>query len=124
MNLSGLVRLMDENGTHEDSQSGRLEVFYKGEWGTVCDDGDGKDGSSIIQGNHNMATVVCRMLNYLCGIVHNKAGKGQGTGRIWLDDVRCTGSELHLFDCPSAPKGSHSCHHGEDVGISCGNNCK
>jgi len=116
----GDVRLMSEDGTHENSYtgSGRLEVFYKGEWGTVCDDGS-------VQGNNNMATVVCRMLKYpsLCGTVH-KAGKRQGTRRIWLDDVRCTGSELSLFDCPSTRKGSYSCDHDEDVGITCEYNCK
>ena len=104
---------------------GRLEVFYMGEWGTVCDDGDDKmgDGSSV-QGNNNMATVVCRMLdmgyrgNYR-GTVYNKAGMGEGTGRIWLDEVRCTGSERRLFDCPHSGISIHDCEHDEDVGIAC-----
>jgi len=125
---SGDVRLVNNEGTKVFSTSGvaqgRLEVFYMGEWGTVCDDGDGKDGSSSVQENNNMATVVCRMLdmgyrgNYR-GTVYNKAGMGEGTGRIWLDEVRCTGSERRLFDCPHSGISLHNCEHDEDVGIAC-----
>ena len=119
---------MNNEGTKVFSTSGvaqgRLEVFYMGEWGTVCDDGGGKDGSSDVQRNNNMATVVCRMLdmgyrgNYR-GTVYNKAGMGEGTGRIWLDEVRCTGSERRLFDCPHSGISIHDCEHDEDVGIAC-----
>lgn len=42
------VRLVGGSNEYE----GRLEVFYNGEWGTVCDDG-GVDG---------IAAVVCRSL--------------------------------------------------------------
>lgn len=30
------------------------------------------------------------------------AGFGQGFGDIYLDDIRCNGSEADLFDCPSS----------------------
>jgi hypothetical protein len=44
-----------------------------------------------------------------------------GIGRIWLDDVRCSGRETRLIDCPaSRPLGSHDCWHSEDAGVACG----
>ena len=40
------------NGSRDSE--GRLEVFYNGTWGTICDNNFGKKS----------ATVVCRMLGY------------------------------------------------------------
>ena len=73
-----------------------------------------------------MATVVCRMLDIgyteqfgYDGTVYSKAGLGKGKGKIWLDEVRCTGNERRLFDCQRSKIGSHDCEHKEDVGIDC-----
>ena len=50
----------------------------------------------------------------------SKAGFGQGTVQIWLDNVACTGSETRLIDCPANALGSHKCAHSEDAGVRCG----
>jgi hypothetical protein len=42
---------------------------------------------------------------------------GRGTGPIVMDEVRCTGSEVMLMDCPSSL--SHNCGHHEDAGVRC-----
>jgi len=44
---------------------------------------------------------------------------GRGTGRIWLDRVRCRGTETDIGQCPHRGWGVHNCHHYEDVSVSC-----
>ncbi|XP_064415413.1 scavenger receptor cysteine-rich type 1 protein M130-like [Latimeria chalumnae] len=94
----------------ETNCSGRLEVWYSGSWGTVCDDSwDLTD-----------AEVVCRQLG--CGAAESIPGEaefGKGTGPIWLDEVSCSGKELVLQDCRSSPWGQHDCLHKEDVQVKC-----
>uniref|UniRef100_A0A669CUZ5 Soluble scavenger receptor cysteine-rich domain-containing protein SSC5D n=1 Tax=Oreochromis niloticus TaxID=8128 RepID=A0A669CUZ5_ORENI len=103
----GNVRLV--NGGH-GSCSGRVEIFHRGQWGTVCDDSWGLED----------AQVVCRQLG--CGRVLSaptNAKFGAGRGPIWMDDVRCTGRESNLFECRHSGFGSHDCGHSEDAGVIC-----
>ncbi|KAM4609193.1 uncharacterized protein marco [Polymixia lowei] len=89
------------------SARGRVEVFYNGLWGTVCDDSfDTLDG-----------TVICRMLGFQRATTTFTAASG--TGKIWLDDLRCTGTEINIFDCPRSNVGVHNCQHEEDAGVQC-----
>ena len=79
-------------------------------WGTVCDDSwDIKDGH-----------VVCRQLGFLkATAVYQSAKYGQGDGPILLDDLRCTGNEDYLWDCPHRGWGYDDCSHGEDASVDC-----
>ncbi|NXB27858.1 DMBT1 protein, partial [Eulacestoma nigropectus] len=43
----------------------------------------------------------------------------EGAGPIWLDGLRCAGSEEHLAQCPARPWGEHTCNHVEDAGAIC-----
>ena len=90
---------------------GRIEVFYNGDWGTVCDDFWGT----------NDVNVVCKQLDYETNgaIAYRNAQFGQGTGDIVLDNVRCRGNESSIFDCPHNGETNHNCDHSEDAGIFC-----
>ncbi|KAI4064469.1 CD163 molecule like 1, partial [Homo sapiens] len=58
--------------------SGRLEVYFQGRWGTVCDDG----------WNSKAAAVVCSQLDCPSSIIGMGLGNAStGYGKIWLDDV-------------------------------------
>ena len=99
--LSHSVAVRLAGGSSE--AEGRVEVYINGEWGTVCgwswDPLDSK--------------VVCQQLGYK-GVNRTYSDTsqhnfGEGTGQSWLRDLRCTGSEANLLQCP------------HDVGSGCGN---
>ncbi|XP_078670158.1 uncharacterized protein LOC144910683 isoform X24 [Branchiostoma floridae x Branchiostoma belcheri] len=94
---------------------GRVEIRTgDGEWGTICDDN--------FDDNINAANVVCRQLGYGPALQYTGSHVfGEGSGPIWLDDVRCAGDEESLLDCPSRDWGEHNCGHSEDVGVICSN---
>ena len=63
-----------------------------------------------------LSQVVC----LLGSIPVRRAGFGNGSGMIILDDLDCSGSEGSLFDCPSdSPVLVHNCDHSEDAGVRC-----
>ena len=89
-------------------------MSHSGEWGTVCNDGF---TSLDVQ-------VACRELGCAAGTVvpastFGQPRFGQGTGKIWLDEVGCSGSESYLTSCSHRGWGVHNCNHLQDVGIQC-----
>ncbi|KAK6466697.1 hypothetical protein HHUSO_G35990, partial [Huso huso] len=102
------TRLMDGHGPC----AGRVEVFYRGEWGRVCNtDWDTKDSN-----------VVCAELN--CGEVlsfHQAPIFRSGQGRGWRSKVHCSSTETSLRDCPGGTDWDQDyCSHNQEVGVVCG----
>ena len=89
---------------------GRVEIYYRGSWGTVCDDNwDIKD-----------ARVVCGQLGYPSAVGAPQSARfGQGSGKIWLDEVQCQGNETSIENCRHRPWGVHDCSHSEDASVIC-----
>ncbi|XP_073250639.1 uncharacterized protein [Porites lutea] len=108
---SGSVRLKD--GT---ILAGRVEVFYDGQWGTVCDDA----------WDINDANVVCRQLDLSQSATNawSSAYYGQGSGPIWIDDVACSGNESHIYDCRHRGWGNNNCTHSRDASLQCSANIR
>ena len=72
------------NGSYN---AGRVELYYNGAWGTVC------DGHWDI----NDAQVVCRQLGFRYALdAYQSAYYAQ---MILLDHVNCLGNEPSLFSC-------------------------
>ncbi|XP_038060515.1 deleted in malignant brain tumors 1 protein-like [Patiria miniata] len=101
------IRLI--NGSHW--REGRVEVYVKGHWGTVCDHSwDLRD-----------AIVVCRQLGFKSATAApGSAYFGQGSGDIVLDKVACDGTESSLQYCPWYGD-TFSCLHDQDAGVVCSN---
>ena len=53
------------------------------------------------------------------GKARTNAAFGRGTGRIWMDNVGCRGTETRLEFCPHRGWGRESCSHNEDAGVEC-----
>ncbi|PNJ79253.1 LOXL3 isoform 2 [Pongo abelii] len=89
---------------------GRVEIQRAGEWGTICDD------DFTLQAAH----VLCRELGFTeaTGWTHS-AKYGPGTGRIWLDNLSCSGTEQSVTECASRGWGNSDCTHDEDAGVIC-----
>ncbi|CAB4039040.1 deleted in malignant brain tumors 1 -like, partial [Paramuricea clavata] len=97
-------------GPSSANGTGRVEVFFAGKWGTICDDyWDRKD-----------ATVVCRQLGYL-NAVRALSGSNvpDGSGQIWLSNIHCNGNEENLANCSHGGWRNHGCGHHEDAGVEC-----
>ena len=105
------LKIFRLQGPLSASGTGRLEVFYSGQWGTVCRN----------NWDMNDATVACRQLGYKKA-VHVPQGNDvpPGTGKIWLNAVNCNGSEQSLLNCSHSGWGvTYGCYHFQDAGVEC-----
>ncbi|XP_043944976.1 galectin-3-binding protein-like [Protopterus annectens] len=103
---TGDIRLVNGNKPN----NGRVEIYYDGQWGTVCDDNWGLED----------ALVVCRMMGFANATrAVGNAEFGSGSGPILLDDVTCKGTEVSLASCNHKGWRVTDCSHSEDAGVEC-----
>ena len=98
------VRLVDDGSQYE----GRLEVYYNGRWGTVCNNG----------WNDQYASLVCAQLGF--GLLGKLANFGAGSGNVFLEKVMCSQNDTLLASCGHYGVGiTPFCSHSKDVGVKC-----
>ncbi|MCI4388658.1 hypothetical protein PGIGA_G00088620 [Pangasianodon gigas] len=93
-----------------DSCSGRVELQYLSEWGTVC----------AVGWDMRAADVLCAQLD--CGsavAVVEVDWFGEGSGHIWADVFDCQGNETHLSKCGISSWSRAACSHKHDAGVIC-----
>ena len=84
-------------------------------WGGICDDSWDKPD----------ADVVCRMLGYSSSeTVYTSSkpfghGTYHGTASFVLDDVKCVGTEVSVFDCQHRGERVENCGDHEWAGVKC-----
>jgi len=107
--VTNLCRLAGGSSDHLYAW-GRVEVFFAGQWGTVCDDGFG----------WHEANAFCRALGHVSAVgYYHRAAYGSGVGPIWLDDVTCPSCASVIEHCSHSGAGRHNCGHDEDVSVKC-----
>ncbi|KAH3842061.1 hypothetical protein DPMN_115549 [Dreissena polymorpha] len=90
--------------------SGRVEVYYEGQWGTVC----------ARNFDYRDMEVICRTLGYYSGGGRFYTGNAGMEGNVMIEHLDCHGNEYHLDQCPSKAWLSNTCDHSEDISIDCG----
>ena len=98
-----IVRLVNGSTKYK----GRVEVYYNGEWGTVCSDG----------WDMNDANIVCRQLGF--GLATAVPFYEEDGSQIWFDNVDCNGTELTIEYCSHSGWGIESCDRAEYAGAEC-----
>ena len=117
--LSGRVRLGGIGSTEKEGYVEALAI--NGQWGGICDN----------DFNVNDANVICRMLGYeepgslfgTAALASSTADDLYGTApsgnKFVLDNLKCTGNEESVFDCPHPGEWVENCKKKDIAGVQC-----
>lgn len=73
----------------------------------------------VILSLNSVCYIIMHLTSYIGAFIGNRYGAGNG--QIWLDDVRCAGTEYGIDRCNHRAFGLHNCNHSQDVSITCRN---
>ena len=109
--LGGVLQLHVALVGDEAPSKGRVELYYKGKHGSICD----------YFFRENEAEVVCRMLGYSSGYSQCCGRLGKGEGKMMSGSFRCKGYEESLFACEHGEidYDEGDCNHDYDIGVIC-----
>ena len=114
-----------------------MEICRNNSWGTICDDGwDNTDARVVCRqlglsvagtykhnegvhyiGMGSKCTLSISFTLFTGSIALPRASFGAGTLQISYTNLRCTGYEARLLDCPHSD--NSRCNHNEDAGVRC-----
>ncbi|KAF5915079.1 hypothetical protein HPG69_003580 [Diceros bicornis minor] len=121
---------------------GRVEIQRAGEWGTICDDDFTLQAAHVLcrelgfteatgwthSAKYGPGTGVrppCSLSPASPSLLPSYLPKplylliSPSTGRIWLDNLSCSGTEKSVTECASRGWGNSDCTHDEDAGVIC-----
>ena len=110
------------------NSSGRVEVCFDGQWGTLCGNFLRNSTANIICGQLGFSsTGICIQLKFPIttftgsSIVLSAANKyGNSSGPIWFRSILCSSqNEKKVTDCRSNPDVINTCTHNLDIGVIC-----
>ena len=56
---------------------------------------------------------------HIGAMAFDEAAFGRGSGKIWIDEAMCLGTEESLLECQANAIGDTDCNHNEDAGVRC-----
>jgi hypothetical protein len=102
---------------HCNRQGCRLETFFAGKWGTICDRGWSDDNANILCKAFGFSEARGFVTEHFTG---GTSAVSTGADHIWMSQVECLGGEGDIGDCRHSPWGvAHHCTHNDDVGMCC-----
>ncbi len=118
-----------------------MEILLNGTWGSVCDDYWGFNDARVVcrmlgfvdairaysrySCIFRMTSILITVLNVHCWFIVISPSScfsayfGVARGPIYLDNVRCAGTEYELSECSHQGFTNHNCRHSEDAGVAC-----
>ena len=98
-------------GQSSRNGTGRVEVFYNGKWGEICNH----------RWDFNDVQVACRQLGYKYAVRTLQGSEiSHVPGRpIWLHKVACNGDERDLTSCFNSEWENRTCWKNVPAGVEC-----